>query len=102
MAVRSCVFAELVDGGTAVLRALDLRDGSVVDLFRAQGSTITLIPVQINVLMSTPDSYLLIGVSGEDVGAVVGFDLLALPLGGGDPIEMPFPPFRDDFAGVEG
>jgi len=96
------VFPELVDGRTAVLRALDLRDGGVVDVFRAQGSTITLIPIQINVLMSTPESYLLIGVSGEDIGAVVGFDLIALPLGGGEPIELPFPPFRDDFAGVEG
>jgi hypothetical protein len=96
------VFPELVDAGTAVLRALDLRDGSVADVFRVQGSTITLIPVQTNVMMSTPGSHLLIGVSGEDVGAVVGFDLIALPLDGGDPIEMPFPQFRDEFAGVEG
>jgi hypothetical protein len=96
------IYPELVDGRTSVLRALDLRDGGVVDVFRAQGSTITLSPVQINVLMSTPDAHLLIGVSGEDVGAVVGFDLIAVPLGGGDPIEMPFPAFRDDFAGVQG
>jgi hypothetical protein len=85
------------------LRAVDPRDGSAVDLFRAPpGSALTLAVVSPDVRIALPAGYLLVSVSGDDIGAIIDLRSVAISLEGGQPVELPLPPFRPEFHGVEG
>ena len=91
------------NGEGQVLRALDPRDGSIVDIFRAPpGRSLMMSAAQGPVRLSLPDGYVLAAVSGDDVGAIVEVHTLAIPLSGGEAVELPPVPFRPEFGGAEG
>jgi hypothetical protein len=90
-------------GALSVLRALDPRDGSVVDVFRApRGSSMMLTPPQGQLRLALPAGFVTTEISGEDVGAIVQMHTVAVPLAGGMPSELPAAPIRMELAGIEG
>ena len=83
------------DAGGLVLRALDPIDGRVSDVLRPpRGSGVMLDPFVHGLKLSMPEGHLLIAVPGEAIGAVVAERNLAVPLRGGEPVELPEVPFR--------
>ena len=86
------VLVETDPAGAASARTIDPGDGSSRELVRAPaGGWVTLQPIAGDMRVSVPDGWVLLSVSVAPSKEMTELHLLAVPLDGGDPIEVPMP-----------
>ena len=84
------------DGGW-IVRGVDPRDGNIFDIHRppADATSLTLIASFGLQEMTVPPGHLLVSVgTDEEVGALFRVRTFAVPVGGGEPVELPEPAIR--------
>ena len=87
----------------AVLRAFDPADGAAREIFRAPpGKMVTLSAVSPDMRIGLPEGYLLVSLEAAEIGAIVESRAIAVPLDGGQPVDISLPAFRPEFHGVQG